>query len=135
MNGLKSIDYRAKKMVYLLGMSLMLISGLMSVLTVSQTNGPVAQGVIGSTCSLYSTIHAVLFVVGLTLIIVGAALYAGSHILPGGLKGSAQGYGMGMIVGGVVGVILALAAPFILSTITGNSLAGNVCQAYLSSTF
>jgi hypothetical protein len=60
-------------------------------------------------------------VLGLTLLVLGAALYAGGNIAPGNLKGTIQGYGMGMIVGGIVGVILAMLAPWVLVIITSNS--------------
>ena len=122
--------YGMRRMIFLIGMSLMMFSSVLSVFTVSQ--GSVATSVISTVCTLYATIHAVIFVLGLILIIIGAALYAGSHVLPGNLKSNAQGYGMGMIVGGVVGVILALSAPFILQVITGNSTEAASCSGYTS---
>ena len=100
--------------------------------TGSGSSGPstVSGAVIAQVCTLYNTIHQVIFVIGLILIIIGAALYASAHVLPGNLKSNAQGYGMGMIVGGVVGVILALSAPFILGVITGNFNIAVQCGAY-----
>jgi len=71
-------------------------------------------------CSIYTIVHTVIFIIGLVLIIIGGAMYAGAHVLPGNLKGSLQGYGMGMIVGGIAGVIIALSAPYIISVIAGN---------------
>jgi hypothetical protein len=71
-------------------------------------------------CSIYNIVHTVIFIIGLVLIILGGAMYAGAHVLPGNLKGSLQGYGMGMIVGGIAGVIIALSAPYIMSVIAGN---------------
>jgi len=71
-------------------------------------------------CSIYSIVHTVIFIIGLVLIILGGAMYAGAHVLPGSLKGSLQGYGMGMIVGGIAGVIIALSAPYIMGVIAGN---------------
>ncbi len=128
MAGLNNLlGLRTRRMIYLLGISLLMLSGVLA------TVGVNAQGVVANvtqtTCKLYNTVHSVIFVVGLVLIIVGASLYAGATILPGNLKGSAQGYGMGMIVGGVVGVLLAISAPFILSAVTGNSLAGAACSS------
>ncbi|MEM3827373.1 MAG: hypothetical protein QXR58_02120 [Candidatus Micrarchaeaceae archaeon] len=68
-------------------------------------------------CGIYSLVHTVIFIVGLVLIILGGAMYAGAHVLPGNLKGSLQGYGMGMIVGGIAGVIIAMSAPYIMGVI------------------
>lgn len=123
--------YGIRRAVFLVGMSLIMFSSLLSVFTVSQT-GNVASNITGTICQLYNTVHTIIFVLGLVLIIVGAAMYAGSHVLPGNLKSSAQGYGMGMIVGGIVGVILAISAPFILQVITGNSTIAAECNAYSS---
>ncbi|MCL5404974.1 MAG: hypothetical protein M1125_04040 [Candidatus Marsarchaeota archaeon] len=72
-------------------------------------------------CPIYSAISIGIFILGLALIVLGGALYAAAHIMPGQSKGSIQGYGMGMVVGGVIGVIIAELAPFILAILTGNS--------------
>jgi hypothetical protein len=115
------LNYRVTRAIFLIGMSLLMVSALLATFTVSQ----VTANILESACSLYNTVHTVIFVIGLALIIIGASLYAGGNILPGNLKGTAQGYGMGMIVGGVVGVIIAISAPFILQTITGVGSTGN----------
>jgi len=80
-------------------------------------------------CSIYNIVHTVIFIIGLVLIILGGAMYAGAHVLPGNLKGSLQGYGMGMIVGGIAGVIIALSAPYIMNTIAGNNTVGSSCSS------
>ena len=77
------------------------------------------QNVIKPICQIYAAVHTAVFVLGLTLLVLGAALYAGGNIAPGNLKGTIQGYGMGMIVGGIAGVILAMLAPYMLNIITG----------------
>jgi hypothetical protein len=86
---------------------------------------PAAQSglntVLAPICAVYNIVHTAVFVLGLTLLVLGAALYAGGNIAPGNLKGQIQGYGMGMITGGIVGVILAMIAPWILTVITSNS--------------
>ncbi|MGC8622594.1 MAG: hypothetical protein ACP5UC_01360 [Candidatus Micrarchaeia archaeon] len=79
-------------------------------------------------CGIYSLIHTVIFIIGLVLIIVGGAMYAGAHVLPGNFKSQLQGYGMGMIVGGIAGVVIALSAPFIMTTIVGNSANFSTCS-------
>lgn len=79
------------------------------------------QNVLGPICKVYNVVYAAVFVLGLTLLVLGAALYAGGNIAPANLKGQIQGYGMGMIVGGIVGVMLAILAPWLLGVITGNT--------------
>jgi hypothetical protein len=68
-------------------------------------------------CGIYSIVHAVIFVIGLVLIIIGGAMYAIAHLLPAPLKGSLQGYGIGMVVGGVVGIIISLSSGYIIGVL------------------
>ncbi len=100
------------------------ISGIgMSQITLGGITGTSSGvgGAVNAICTVYSDVETVIFILGLTLMILGAALYAGSHVMPSQSKGSLQGYGMGMILGGVVGVIIALLAPYILQLITGQT--------------
>ncbi len=111
--------------------TLLLASGMMSLLTVSATaQGAVVSSITQTACSIYETVHAVVFVITLLLVVVGSVIYAGGYILPGNLKGAAHGYGMGMVVGSIVGTLLALSAPFILQAVTGNSAVGGMCAGY-----
>ena len=78
-------------------------------------------------CSIYTAVHEGVFILGLLLMIIGAIMYALAHVMPGQTKGSLQGYGMGLILGGIVGVIIAELAQPILNTIIGGSFnSGNV---------
>lgn len=78
-------------------------------------------GFAATLCSLVNTIQDAVFIVALALLTLGGALYAIAHILPGQTKGALQGYGMGMIIGGVVGVILVALAPFVVTTLVGQA--------------
>ena len=81
--------------------------------------------------NITNIIYSAIFIVGLMLMILGGALYAGAHIMPGQSKGTLQGYGMGMILGGIVGVIVAIFAPYIFNLITGNTISAytSICQS------
>ncbi len=72
-------------------------------------------------CSLYNTIHSIVFVLALLLFILGGVMYAVSHILPGKAKGEFQGYAWAMIIGGVIAVIIVVAAPFVLNSVVNSS--------------
>ena len=126
MKGLYNIllSYRLKRAISMVGMSLLLMSGLFASVTFSQS---FTSSVTTTLCKLFNTVHEVIFILGLTLMVVGAALYAGANVMPAAQKGQMQGYGMGMIFGGVIGVIIALAAPFILTIITGSSTIAATC--------
>ena len=72
-------------------------------------------------CAFYSTIMNVIFILAVLLMVLGGALYAGSTIMPAQLKGQLQGYAYGMLMGGVVGLVIVLAGPRILTMIVRNS--------------
>ncbi len=68
-------------------------------------------------CNVYTIVNVIVFILALTLMILGGAIYAGAQILPGQARGQVQAYAMGMIMGGVAGAIIAVLAPFILSIV------------------
>jgi drug/metabolite transporter (DMT)-like permease len=72
-------------------------------------------------CGIYNTVHGVVFLLGIVLIILGGALYAGANVMPSQSKGPMQGYGMGFVLGGVAGVIIAMLAPYLISLVSGQS--------------
>jgi hypothetical protein len=115
----------ANSRVFRLGFAVLALLSIMAAPALAQTSG--SSNVICSIISLYQTVSTAIFVIGLMLMILGGALYAGSHLMPGQSKGTMQGYGMGMVLGGVVGIVIAVLAPFILSVLTGGSVtASNV---------
>jgi hypothetical protein len=89
--------------------------------TMSAAGNSIVSTVTSQICIIYTVVHTAIFILGLALMIGGAALYAASHIMPGQSKSTLQGYGMGMILGGVIGVIIAEIAPFLLGLIMGSS--------------
>ncbi|MGC8649247.1 MAG: hypothetical protein ACP5UN_03470 [Candidatus Micrarchaeia archaeon] len=82
---------------------------------------PPANNVLCQMVNVYNTVDTAIFIIGLMLMLLGGALYAGAHIMPGQSKGILQGYGMGMILGGVVGVIIAVLLPYLFQLITGQN--------------
>ncbi|MEM0149795.1 MAG: hypothetical protein QXW10_02780 [Candidatus Micrarchaeaceae archaeon] len=87
-----------------------------------------SQSAVNAICSVYNVVHSIIFILGLTLIILGGAVYAGAHLLPGQTKGTAQGYAMGMLIGGVIGVAIAMAAGPILQAISGQTNIAATCN-------
>ena len=105
----------------LVGISVLLALGLVT-FGATVNNGAGTTGVASTTivnviCQVFNTIKSIIFILGLTLMILGGALYAGANLMPSQTRGSFQGYGMAMIIGGVIGVAIAVAAPFILNII------------------
>ncbi|MDE1811131.1 MAG: hypothetical protein KGH66_03755, partial [Candidatus Micrarchaeota archaeon] len=79
------------------------------------------QKEIGNICN---SIEGIVFILGLALMLLGGALYAGAHVMPSQTRGQIQGYGMSMLMGGVVGVIIALLAPWMLNEVISLSNSG-----------
>ncbi len=97
---------------YRIVLTLLALFGSLIVSTAVAQNTPCS-----AILTVYNSVENIIFILGLTLMILGGALYAGSHLLPTQTRGQLQGYGMGMIIGGVVGVIIVIAAPYILNII------------------
>lgn len=85
--------------------------------TFAAAQNPGANGATRALCQVFGSVVNIVFLLGLTLMILGAVLYAGGNIMPSQSRGPFQGYGMAMIIGGIVGVAIAIAAPFVLNLI------------------
>ncbi len=100
--------------------SILLVLGTFAMpATFAQSSSNTVNSVICNTYFFYNSIDTAIFIVGLALMILGGAMYAGSHMMPGQSKGTMQGYGMGMVLGGVIGIVIAVVAPFLFSLISG----------------
>jgi hypothetical protein len=100
---------------------LLALLGIFAGLGYGQTATAVTASVTSDICLIYNAVHSVIFILGIAMVILGGALYAGAHVMPGTSKGTIQGYAMGFILGGVVGVVIAIMAPYIISIIVGQS--------------
>ncbi|ASI14026.1 multipass membrane protein [Candidatus Mancarchaeum acidiphilum] len=95
----------------------------------SMTAGATSYSNVTNTiCGVYTEIKTIVFILGLVLVILGAIMYAVGHVLPATSRGSIQGYGTGMIMAGIIAVIIAVLAPYILSTIGGNAYANAIAS-------
>lgn len=70
------------------------------------------------TCTLYTALHNIVFILALLLMIIGGFLYAGAHVLPSVSRPAIQTYGMGMLIGGLSGVIIVLASAWLLGLLS-----------------
>ncbi len=75
-------------------------------------------------CGIYNDIHNLVFIIALVLIVLGGILYAGAHMVPGDTRGKLQGYSWTMIIGGIVGIIIVLLAPYLVGLFANSSGAG-----------
>lgn len=83
----------------------------------AQTSG--SSAITSSLCSIISIVASVIAFFAVFMFIIGGVLYAFAHFLPaaGNLKGSMQGWGIGMLMGGIIMLILYILAPYIVGQI------------------
>ena len=79
-------------------------------------------------CNLYSQISVLIFLLALTIMIIGAALFTGANVLPGQSRGVVKGYGMGLFFAGLVGVVMTLISLWLLTTVANVSLSNVLLQ-------
>ncbi len=79
------------------------------------------SNVTNAICSVYFVVNDAVFILALTLMILGGAVYSGAQILPGSARGQVQAYAMGLVIGGTIGAIIAMLAPWLLGQIFSTS--------------
>jgi hypothetical protein len=72
-------------------------------------------------CGIVNTVRSIISLFALVMFLAGGVLYAVAHFLPttGQLKGSMQGWALGMILGGIVGIVLVVIAPSVVNMVAG----------------
>ena len=85
-------------------------------------------------CSVINTVSDILSILALMMFILGGTLYAFAHVLPatGNIRANLQGWGLGMLMGGIISLILYIIAPYIVNSLLsisnsgGNPVTGNI---------
>ncbi len=72
-------------------------------------------------CNVVNGVREIAGFIALILFVIGGLLYAITHFFPvtGNFKAGAQGWAMGMIIGGLIGLVLVIIAPYIVGAIIG----------------
>jgi hypothetical protein len=101
----------------LIALSLIGSLGLVATAQQNGQTGPTATALVTAICNVFNTVKTIIFILAILLFVLGGVLYAGSNMLPSSQRGEFQGYGMAMIIGGVVGLAITLAAPYVLNIV------------------
>ena len=88
----------------------------------STTSAGYAGPIVSNLCFAFNILNSIIYILALLFMILGGALYAGSHVAPAQSRGVLQGYGMGLVLGGLIGAVVAIISPWMLSILTGNSM-------------
>ncbi len=125
------------KLTRLLAVIAMFVSSVGMLSTVYAGSNPYphatgANAIIVSLCGIINTISTIIAFFSLAMFIVGGTLYALAHFLPatGNLRAGLQGWGMGMIIGGIIALVLYIVAPHIVTTVAniGGTSGGTTAQ-------
>ncbi|MDE1851033.1 MAG: PKD domain-containing protein, partial [Candidatus Micrarchaeota archaeon] len=73
-------------------------------------------------CGIVALLNMVLYTLALALFVIGGVLYTLAHTLPSQARGMMQGYGAGIMMGGISVAIIALIAPYVLALFLGGGL-------------
>lgn len=128
----KKTNLRNQVAVSVLTATLMLYLAVMP-LAYAQTSANASTSIQSTLCGIISTISSVIFIIAIFMFVLGAILYGVAHMFPaaGNLKGSTQGWGIGMIVGGIIAIILYLLSSFIithLAALSSNGVIPSISQ-------
>ena len=98
-----------------------------AILPQSYPTSPQAATVSDTLCGIIAGISQVIGLLAIFMFILGGTLYGFAHFMPasGNLKGSMQGWGMGVLMGGIIMIILYALAPFIISNLLQFSISGS----------
>ncbi|MDE1850831.1 MAG: PKD domain-containing protein [Candidatus Micrarchaeota archaeon] len=81
-----------------------------------------AQPLQSTLCGIVALLNMVLYTLALALFVIGGVLYTLAHTLPSQARGMMQGYGAGIMMGGISVAIIAVLAPYILSLFLGGGI-------------
>ena len=109
----------------------LILFSVSAVLMAASVYGQTSQSILTNTlCGIINAISQIVGILAIFMFILGGTLYAFAHLLPaaGNIKGATQGWGMSILMGGIIMIILYSLAPFIVNTViqfsTGSAGAG-----------
>ncbi len=108
---------RALQFTFLAGILASLIAPFAGALVTTGTGGSTTISTV--LCNIVTTVQDVLSILALMMFILGGTLYAFAHVLPatGNLRSSLQGWGMGILMGGIISLVLYIIAPYIINSL------------------
>lgn len=114
---------------YLLSLALVAVFGaaLVSAGTTTSITATVTA-ITTALCGIRSLIIGIVPTISLILILLAGLAYAAGQAFGAETKAKAQGWAMSMLVGGIIGILLVIIAPFVVDTFANlNGLKGAYC--------
>ena len=99
---------------------LMLLSSAVLAQT-TRTGTEVASGIASSLCDLKGLIIGIIPTIALIMFLLAGLAYAAGQTFGAEMKAKAQGWAMSLLVGGMVGIVIAVVAPLLVDVFVGMS--------------
>ena len=81
----------------------------------------VSSGISKQLCQLKQLILGIIPTIALIMFLLAGLVYAAGQTFGAEMKAKAQGWAMSLLVGGIVGIIIAVIAPLLVDTFVGMS--------------
>ncbi len=126
-------DFMDTHQRFRIGLYMLVFAGLIGVSALYAQTSPTvtATSIANQICGVIAIISQVIGVLAIFMFVLGGTLYAFAHFMPasGNIKGSMQGWGMGILMGSIIMLILYLLAPFIIQKLLTASSASLIPAA------
>jgi len=79
----------------------------------------VAAGISSQLCNIKNLIVGIIPTIALIMFLLAGLVYAAGQTFGAEMKAKAQGWAMSLLVGGIVGIVIAVIAPLLVDTFIG----------------
>ena len=116
------------KMVFIL-----LLTCLSTQVFAVSTIASMASGIKTALCAFQTLVYTILPTLALIMFLFAGLAYASGQVFGAEMRAKAQGWAMSLLVGGIIGIVLAVLAPILvtvfvgMSTGAGFTMSGDVC--------
>ena len=93
--------------------ALLLMSGLLA------AQSSVASNISNQLCNIRNLITGIIPTIALIMFLLAGLAYAAGQTFGAEMKAKAQGWAMSLLVGGIVGILIAVVAPFLVNVFIG----------------
>jgi hypothetical protein len=83
------------------------------------------SGITSGLCQLKALIVGIIPTLALMMFLLAGLAYAAGQVFGAETKAKAQGWAMSLLVGGIIGIIIAVLAPFLVDIFIGMGLSGS----------
>jgi len=79
----------------------------------------VSSNITSQLCNIKSLINAIIPTVALIMFLLAGLIYAAGQTFGAEMKAKSQGWAMSLLVGGIIGIVIAVMAPWLVNLFIG----------------